>query len=152
MARASTTDCEARVMKMADGGFRPAYDIRMSTAGSPLGGPRTVVGVQVTNVGTDMGAITPMLDEIERRTGRLPKVLLPDASHAKHECIRAAADRGVVAMVAVPERSQHRGPGACTDPAVGGWREGMETDEDTDTDLTWPAQDLAPTAGATEEA
>ena len=38
-ARASTTDAEARVMKMADGGFRPAYNVQMATAGSPLGGP-----------------------------------------------------------------------------------------------------------------
>jgi transposase len=59
-ARASTTDAEARVMKMADGGFRPAYNIRMATAGSPLGGPRTIVGVQVTNLGSDMGSITPI--------------------------------------------------------------------------------------------
>jgi hypothetical protein len=50
-ARASTTDAEARVMKRADGGFRPAYNVRMATAGSPLGGPRTIVGIQVTNVG-----------------------------------------------------------------------------------------------------
>lgn len=47
VARASTTDAKARVMKMADGGFRPAYNVRMATAGSPLGGPRTKVGVQV---------------------------------------------------------------------------------------------------------
>jgi len=46
-ARASTTDPEARVMKMADGGFRPAYNVRMATAGSEMGGPRTIIGVQV---------------------------------------------------------------------------------------------------------
>jgi hypothetical protein len=42
-ARASTTDAEARVMKMADGGFRSAYNVRMATAGSPLSGTRTIV-------------------------------------------------------------------------------------------------------------
>jgi hypothetical protein len=63
VARASTTDPEARVMKMADGGFRPAYNVRMATAGSAMGGPRTIVGVQVTNVGSDMGSVRPMLDE-----------------------------------------------------------------------------------------
>ena len=54
-------------MKMADGGFGPAYNVCMATAGSPLGGPRTIVGVQVTNVGSDMGSVAPMLAEIERR-------------------------------------------------------------------------------------
>jgi transposase len=129
VARASTTDPEARVMKMADGGFRPAYNVRMATAGSPLGGPRTVVAVQVTNVGSDMGAITPMLHEIERRTGQLPKTLLADANHAKHECLRSAAARGVDVIVAVPERSRGGGPHVDQDPAIAAWRERMETDE-----------------------
>jgi transposase len=128
IARASTTDAEARVMKMADGGFRPAYNVRMATAGSPLGGPRTIVGIQVTNVGSDTGAITPMLDEIERRTGLLPKVLLADGNHAKHECLRTAAERGVEAIVAVPETGRPRGSHASTEPAVAAWRERMTTD------------------------
>ena len=115
-------------MKMADGGFRPACNVRMATAGSPLGGPRTVVGVQVENAGSDMGAITPMLDEIERRTGQLPKVLLADANHAAHECLRAAAERGVEAIVVVPEPTQRRGPHTSTDPVVAAWRDRMETD------------------------
>lgn len=128
-ARASTTDAEARVMKMADGGFRPAYNVRMATAGSPLGGPRTIVGVQVTNVGSDMGSITPMLDEIELRTGQLPITLLADANHAAHDCIRAASEAGVEVLVAVPERSQKPGANADDDPAIVAWRERMETDE-----------------------
>lgn len=128
-ARASTTDAEARVMKMADGGFRPAYNIRMATAGSPLGGARTIVGVQVTNVGSDMGSISPMLDEIKRRSGQLPKTLLADANHASHDCIRAATDAGVDVLVAVPARSQQAGPNADDDPPIVAWRARMETDE-----------------------
>lgn len=128
-ARASTTDAEARVMKMADGGFRPAYNVRMATAGSPLGGRRTIVGVQVTNVGSDMGSIRPMLDEIERRTGQLPNTLLADANHAAHDCIRTATEAGVEVLVAVPERSQKPGANADDDPAITAWRERMQTDE-----------------------
>jgi transposase len=127
-ARASTTDAEARTMKMADGGFRPAYNIRMATAGSPLGGPRTIVGVQVTNVGSDMGSITPMLHEIEQRTGQLPAVLLADANHAAHDCIRAATEAGVEVLVAVPERTQQAGAQADDDAAIVAWRERMTTD------------------------
>jgi len=83
-ARASTTDAEARVMKMADGGFRPAFNVQMATAGSPLGGPRTVVGLLVTNLGSDMGSMTPMVEDIERRTGELPHTLIADGGHASH--------------------------------------------------------------------
>src|SRR5580765_7974146 len=128
-ARASTTDAEARVMKMADGGFRPAYNIRMATAGSPLGGPRTIVGVQVTNLGSDMGSITPMLDEIHRRTGQLPETLLADANHAAHGCVRAATEAGVEVLIAVPERTRQGGAQADDDPAIVAWRERMETEE-----------------------
>lgn len=49
-----------------------------------MGGPRTIVGVRVTNVGSDTGSITPMLAEIEARTAQLPTMLLADANHAKH--------------------------------------------------------------------
>ena len=41
-ARASTTDAEARVMKMPDGGFRPGY-FQFAVAGKDTGGPRTIV-------------------------------------------------------------------------------------------------------------
>lgn len=126
--RASTTDADARVMKMADGGFRPAYNVQLATAGSPLGGARTIVGVRVTNVGSDMASVTPMLDEIERRTEQVPAVLLADANHAAHGCIREAARRGVEAIIAVPERSKSAGPHADADEAVVAWRERMKTE------------------------
>lgn len=128
-ARASTTDAQARVMKMADGGFRPAYNVQMATAGSPIGGARTIVGVRVTNLGSDMNAVPPMLDDIERRTGQLPEVLLADAGHASHDAIRDAAARGVEALIAVPERSKEPGPQADSDEAIVAWRARMETPE-----------------------
>jgi len=127
--RASTTDADARVMKMPDGGYRPGYNVQMATAGSELGGPRTVVGVQVTNVGSDMGSVSPMLEQIRVRTGALPKVLLADANHAKHECIRRCAELGVQALIAVPARSANAGPHTDVDPAVCAWRERMQSDE-----------------------
>lgn len=128
-ARASTTDADARVMKMADGGFRPAYNVQMATAGSPLGGPRTIVGVRVTNIGGDMSAITPMLDDIKRRTGAVPQTVLADAGHAAHDDIRAVTERGVEVIMAVPEQTQQRPLATEHTPAIVAWRERMETDE-----------------------
>ena len=83
----------------------------------------------VTNVGSDMGSITPMLDEIQRRTGQLPATLLADANYAVHDCIRTATAAGVEVLVAVPERTQRGGAQADDDPAIVAWRERMETDE-----------------------
>lgn len=105
--RASTTDAEARIMKMADGGFRPGYNVQLATVGSEFGGARTVVGVRVTNVGTDRRSITPMLNEIERRTGRLPSTILADGDHATVECITNATQRGVVPVIASKKKEDH---------------------------------------------
>jgi transposase len=129
--RASTTDAEARVMKMADGGFRPAYNVQLATAGSPLGGPRTIVGVRVTNVGSDLSSVPPMLNDIERRTGRLPEILLADANHGDHASIRDAEARGVTALISVPKSrgGAKAGERAENDPPIAAWRARMQTDE-----------------------
>jgi transposase len=102
--RTSTTDADARVMKMADGGFRPGYNVQLAVAGSPEGGPRTIVGVNVTNQGTDAGSLAPMLQQVERRTGELPAKLLADGQHATLEDVEACAAKGVQPVIAVPER------------------------------------------------
>ncbi|NKB16468.1 MAG: transposase, partial [Sphingomonadales bacterium] len=67
-ARASTTDPEARNMKMGDGGFRPAYNVQMATdADSGI-----ILNMDVTNEGSDAGQMKPMMDEIkEKRRRRL---------------------------------------------------------------------------------
>lgn len=125
--RASTTDADARVMKMPDGGFRPGYNIQLATAGSELGGPRTIVGVVVTNVGSDMGSVTPMLKDIQARTAKLPGQLLADANHAKHSCIEAATKAGVEVLIALPKRE--RCATSSVSPEVAAWRDRMMTDE-----------------------
>ena len=38
---------------------------------------------RVVNVGSDVGSITPMLADIERRTGQSPETLLADGGHAE---------------------------------------------------------------------
>ena len=49
-ARASTTNPEARVMKMADGGFRPAYNGQLAVDTET----QVIVGVDVSNSGSDI--------------------------------------------------------------------------------------------------
>ncbi len=130
-ARASVTDPEARVVKMGDGGFRPAYNVQYAVAGSEMGGPRTIVGVNVTNVGSDMGSMAPMVEQIKERTGQTPVVLLADGGHAKAEDIATTRRMGVDVIVPPAENAktieQLKAEGA--DPDVIAWRERMETDE-----------------------
>lgn len=130
-ARASTTDAEARRMKMGDGGFRPAYNVQYAVAGSAMGGPRTIVGVNVTNVGSDLSSLAPMVEQIEARTGQRPGALLADGGHVKAEDISATRSMGVDVLVPPQETAKDieklKAEGA--DAQVIAWRERMETDE-----------------------
>lgn len=127
--RTSTTDPEARVMKMADGGFRPAYNVQLAVAGSPEGGARTIVGVRVTNAGTDAGSLLPMLQQVERRSGQRPAKLLADGGHASLEDLKACAARQVEAFVAVPERMAKAGAQGDHSPQVTAWRQRMASEQ-----------------------
>jgi transposase len=127
-ARVSTTDPEARVMKMGDGGFRPAYNVQLATTTDG----RAIVGVQVTNCGSDQGRLEPMVKEIAQRTGTRPAEYLVDGGFVKLESITAAASQGVTVYAPVPEPRtvgiDRYAPKADDPPAVAAWRERMGTD------------------------
>jgi transposase len=72
--RASTTDPGVRVMKMADGGFRPAYNVQVVT----VAGQQIVVAVEPSTVGSDRGLIRPMLEKVRKWFSRLPAHHLAD--------------------------------------------------------------------------
>lgn len=127
-ARVSTTDPEARVMKMADGGFRPAYNVQLSTDTQA----RVIVGVSVSNKGSDFGQLDPMLCQIKSRTGTLPKEQLVDGGYVKLTDIEAAAERGVAVLAPPTEpRSEARDPARplpSDGPGVAKWRRRMGTE------------------------
>lgn len=89
-ARISTTDPEARVMKMPDAGYRPAYNVQFATTTEE----KVIVGVGVTNIGSDKNELGPMLAQIEKRTGTRPKEVLVDGGFVKLEEIESAARQG----------------------------------------------------------
>jgi transposase len=127
--RASTTDAEARVMKMADGGFRPAYNVQF--AGDTRSG--AVAGVAVDNSGSDMGKMAPMNDALAAAYGTRPAEHLADGGFAKLDDIETLAEAGVTTYVPVPaprDRSRDRHtPRPDDPPAVAAWRKRMGTDE-----------------------
>jgi hypothetical protein len=67
-ARVSLTDAEATVMKMGDGGFRPAYNPQLASDSDSL----VIVGVEVVTVGSDQGQMVPMVEQVSERCGRAP--------------------------------------------------------------------------------
>ncbi len=126
--RASTTDPKARVMKMADGGFRPAYNVQFATDVDS----RVIVGVEVTNSGSDRGQLIPMLDQIEARTGRRADNYLADGGFLTRETITEADGRGVVVYGPVQKSKNERNPATpCRgdSPAVKAWRERIATQQ-----------------------
>jgi transposase len=88
--RASTTDAEARVMKMADAGFRPAYNVQVVSAA----GEQIVVAVEVGNNGSDRGLMRPTLERLRAR-GLLPRRHLVDGGFCSAEDIEWAHGEGV---------------------------------------------------------
>jgi transposase len=88
-ARASTTDADARVMKMGDGGFRPAYNVQFATTCDS----QVIVGMAVVNAGSDMAQLAPMVEQVEQRLGQAPEQWLVDGGFPAHEQIDAVAGK-----------------------------------------------------------
>jgi hypothetical protein len=82
-ARVSTTDPEATVMKMADGGFRPAYNVQFSTDTNA----QVIVGVEVATCGSEQGQMAPLVEQIHERYERYPKDVRVDGGFVKHDDI-----------------------------------------------------------------
>ena len=82
-ARVSSTDPEATVMKMANGGFNPAYNFQFATTTDNL----IVVGVDVVTEGSDQGQLPPMVDQVEKNCGERPANALVDGGFVNKEDI-----------------------------------------------------------------
>ena len=124
--RVSTTDPQARVMKMADGGYRPAYNCQFGTVAKG----QIVVGIDVAATGSDRGLLRPMLDTLNRRYGRRPKRHLVDGGFNKNDDTEWAAAAGVK-VYGPPIRSKHKtdpyAPRRDDGPGVAAWRRRMQS-------------------------
>jgi len=132
-ARVSTTDPEARVMKMADGGYRPAHNVQFATDTES----QVITGVDVINSGSDQGQMSPMVEQHKQRYGRPPDETLVDGGFAKHEDIEevSSPENGengttVYAPVQKPrkkDRDPHV-PRPGDSKTIAEWRQRMGTD------------------------
>ena len=130
--RASTTDPEARVMKTADGGFRPAYNVQFATAGDSL----VVVGVDVTNQGSDGGLMDPMVLQVKSRYNEAPKEWLADGGFSTTDDIEDVSKRGTTIYTPVKDadKKKKRGidpyqPIDSDSPELAAWRTRMGQEE-----------------------
>ena len=126
--RASTTDAQVRPIKMADGGFRPAWNVQViSVAGTPI-----VLGVKPSAVGSDRGLMRPMLEKIRKCFDRLPARHLADGGFTTADDIEWAHNEGI-AVYCPPTKPKNGSdpfePKANDDPGVAAWRSRMKSDE-----------------------
>lgn len=127
-ARVSMTDAEATVMKMGDGGFRPAYNSQLASDADSL----VIVGVDVATVGSDQGQMVPMVEQVMDRCGQAPDAWLVDGGYVGHEQIERASQRTVVYGPVPKPKDKTADPHqakATDSEVVAAWRERMSTDE-----------------------
>jgi transposase len=126
--RASTTEPQARVMKMPDGGFRPAWNVQVVSEAEQ----QIVIAVEPSPVGSDRGLMRPALEAVCERLGRLPGRHLADGGFMAAEDIEWAHDKGVE-VYCPPTKSKHgRDPYLPRDkdgPGVRAWRDRMASDD-----------------------
>jgi transposase len=129
--RVSTTDAEATVMKMPDGGFRPAYNLEVATDVDS----QVIVEVGVVTKGSDGGQALPVVEHLQQRAGESPEAYLIDGGFATREDITALERQGIVVYAPTrPPRTTTSGrrqgePRPDDTPEVVRWRARMETAE-----------------------
>jgi hypothetical protein len=89
---------EARAMKMADGGFRPAYNVQF--ASDTQSG--AVAGVAIDSNGSDMGKMAPMNEALAENYGERPRQHLADGGYTKFDDIEALEKAGVEVYAPIP--------------------------------------------------
>lgn len=131
-ARASTTDPDARTMKMANGGFCPAHNVQFATDTDS----QVIVGVEVTNSGSDAGEMSAMKEQIETRYEQTPEETLVDGGYASLDDIDKVSTGPKATTVYAPIKDADKKRKAGKDPfaprpgdtpALAAWRERMGT-------------------------
>jgi transposase/IS5 family transposase len=100
--RVSTTDPDARNMKMANGGFNPAFNVQFATDGDT----GLIVAAKVSNEGTDGGELVPIHEKIVATYGETPKHVLVDSAYATKDGVTAVEKAGTKVVSTVPRVEQ----------------------------------------------
>lgn len=126
--RVSSTDHEARVMKMADGGFRPAFNAQLAVDVDT----QLIAAVAITNSGSDMGQMSPMHQAIEQRYKTTPDHWLADGGFTKLEAIDELSERGTQPVLPPPRSRnpdiERLAPKDTDTPAQAHWRAFMASE------------------------
>jgi transposase len=125
--RASTTDADARVMKMSDGGWRPAYNMQIISTPEH----QVIVAVDIDTSGSDRGLAQPGIETVHAE-GYDPVNYLVDGGFTKNDAIEWAYAKNIKVWCP-PGQTRHG-----TDPyapkkddgvGVADWRKRMKSED-----------------------
>ena len=91
VARASSTDPDAHVMRNGEGGTVPSYNVQLLTDATH----GLVVNVDATTDAIDYRQMQPALERCQRTLGQKPKQIVADGDYTNHASVQAAAACGV---------------------------------------------------------
>ena len=91
VARASSTDPEARVMRNGEGGTVPSYNVQVLTDAAH----GLIVNVDATTDAVDHHQLAPALERCEQTLGRHPQQVVADGDYTNHASVQVAASGGV---------------------------------------------------------
>jgi transposase len=89
--RASTTDCQARIMIGAKGAFGPAYNVQISTDAKA----KIIVGMGISQCSSDAGELEPAVQRIEESFEQKPEQMVVDGAYPTHNAIEEMAQKGI---------------------------------------------------------
>lgn len=127
-ARSSTTDADATIMKMPNGGYNPAYNAQLCTETTS----QVIVGVDMISSGVDHGQASAMLGQLQYRYGRTPSEYLVDGGYVSAPEIDAVAATSVIYAPVPAPGNDKLGASEVHEQdskAVAEWRQRMQTEQ-----------------------
>lgn len=100
--RASQSDPQARIMKQSNGGYAPSYNVQLSTEASN----RIIVGVGVSQSGSDYGQLIAAVVRVEANLGKKPAQVVVDGGFTTRENIMSMAQQGIDLVGSLGEVNQ----------------------------------------------
>lgn len=104
-AQYSFTDPESRIMKGPDG-FLQAYNAQIAVEPAL----QLIVGQAVTQQANDKKQLLPMIVKVKEQSGQKPSAVLADSGYVSEENLRAVAQLGLEAHVAVGRQKHSQTP------------------------------------------
>jgi hypothetical protein len=111
-AQANFTDPQSRIMHTPDG-FQQCYNAQLAVDADS----QVIVAQEVSQAPPDVQRLVPMLREIERQNGRLPRELSADAGYASETNFAALDQAAVYAVIALRRYRRDEPPDADPAPA-----------------------------------